>query len=200
MRVAIIDYGAGNTQSVLYALEHLNVHGIITNNREEIQSADKIILPGVGHAKPALAQLKKNKLDELIPTLNQPFLGICLGMQLLCRYIEEGNVNGLNIFETDVYKFKADHIEQEKKIKVPHMGWNNLQALSSPLFKDLKEGSYVYFVHSYYAELNKQTIANCQYGKTFAAAMQQENFYGCQFHPEKSGEAGLQLLKNFIEL
>ncbi len=200
MKVAIIDYGAGNTQSVLYALQRLNIEGVITNQVDEIRNADKVILPGVGHAKPALTALKTNGIDEVIGTLNQPFLGICLGMQLLCRHIAEGAVDGLGIFETNVHKFESKQEETTERIKVPHMGWNNLQLHPSPLFKDLAQDDYVYFVHSYYAETNNQTIATCHYEKPFSAAMQQNNFYGCQFHPEKSGETGLKILKNFIEL
>ncbi len=200
MKVVIIDYGAGNTQSVLYALKRLNIEGVITNQADEILDADKVILPGVGHAKPALTALKSNGIDKVISGLNQPFLGICLGMQLLCKEIAEGTVDGLGIFDNNVYQFESKQEDRTNKIKVPHMGWNNLQLTSSPLFKDLAEDAFVYFVHSYYAETNCETIATCHYEKSFSAAMQKDNFYGCQFHPEKSGETGLKILKNFIEL
>ena len=192
-KIAIIDYGAGNIQSVLFALERLGVEANLTNNPEEIKAAEKVIFPGVGHATPALNALKKTGLDQLIPQLKQPVLGVCLGMQLMCRFSEENNEEALGIFNVDVKKFPANE-------KVPHMGWNSIEVKENPLVKDIQDNSYFYFVHSYYAELGKETIATTQYGLPFSAALQKDNFYGCQFHPEKSGGVGQKILENFIKL
>lgn len=193
MKVAIIDYGAGNTKSVQYALQSFDVNTIITANAEEIRTADRIIFPGVGQAKTALQSLNANGLDELIPTLKQPFLGICLGMQLLCNANAEANTKGLGIFNTAVKKIT-------EQVKVPHMGWNTIESLSSPLFNGIEDGVYVYFVHSYFVPISPETTAYCNYGESFSAALNKNNFYGCQFHPEKSGDLGSKILKNFIEL
>ena len=192
-KIAIIDYGAGNIQSVLFALERLGVEANLTNNPEEIKAAEKVIFPGVGHATPTLNALTKTGLDLLIPQLKQPVLGVCLGMQLMCRFSEENNENALGIFDVDVKKFPANE-------KVPHMGWNSIEVKENPLVKDIQDNSYFYFVHSYYAELGKETIATTQYGLPFSAALQKDNFYGCQFHPEKSGGVGQKILENFIKL
>ena len=192
-KIAIIDYGAGNIQSVLFALERLGVEANLTNNPEEIKAAEKVIFPGVGHATPALNALKKTGLDQLIPQLKQPVLGVCLGMQLMCRFSQENNEEALGIFDVDVKKFPANE-------KVPHMGWNSIEVKENPLVEDIRDNSYFYFVHSYYAELGKETIATTHYGLPFSAALQKDNFYGCQFHPEKSGGVGQKILENFIKL
>lgn len=193
MKLVIIDYGAGNVQSVKYALNRLGIDAILSNDPQVIKSADKIIFPGVGAAKPAMEALKENGIDELIPTLSQPFLGICLGMQLMCAHSEEGDVQGLGIIDANVQKFQG-------KEKVPHMGWNNLSKLKSALFEGFDAQDQLYFVHSYYVPVNEYTIAECNYINNFSAAIQKDNFYACQFHPEKSGDAGEQLLKKFIAL
>ena len=193
MKLVIIDYGAGNIKSIQFAFKRLGVDAILTNNPQEILSADKVIFPGVGEASSAMNKLKETKLDTLIPTLKQPVLGICLGMQLLCNYTEEGKTKGLGIFDTEVKRFS-------KGLKVPQMGWNIVKNLKSDLFNGIKENSYMYLVHSYYAELSPQVIATTDYGIEYASALENNNFYGVQFHPEKSAEAGEQLLKNFLEL
>jgi glutamine amidotransferase len=193
MKLVIIDYGAGNVQSVKYALNRLGIEAELSNDPTVIKSADKIIFPGVGAAAPAMEALKENGIDKLIPTLTQPVLGICLGMQLMCAHSEEGSVLGLGIIDANVQKFIGDE-------KIPHMGWNNVSNLRSPLFDGFDEGNQLYFVHSYYVPLNEYTIAECNYIKDFSAAIQKDNFYACQFHPEKSGEVGEQLLKKFIAL
>lgn len=191
--VAIIDYDAGNIQSVLFALERLGINAVFTDDPEIIKSAKKVIFPGVGHATPALNALKEKGLDKLIPQLKQPVLGICLGMQLMCRFSEENNEKALGIFDVDVKKFSTSE-------KIPHMGWNSIKASGNLLFKGINPNTYVYFVHSYYADLGKETITTTEYGIPFSSALQKDNFYGCQFHPEKSGEAGQKILKNFMEL
>jgi glutamine amidotransferase len=193
MKVAIIQYNAGNTQSVIFALNRLGIEPILSNNKEELLAADKVILPGVGHAKAAMENLKKNGLVDFIPSLKQPVLGICLGQQLMCKHSEEGDVAGLNIFPTEVKLFPATE-------KVPHMGWNSIINLKSALFKGVEEGASVYHVHSYYVSNNEFAIASCNYITPFATAMQRDNFYATQFHPEKSGAVGEQILKNFLEL
>lgn len=193
MKVAIIDYGAGNVQSVLFALERLGFNGIVTNDWKTIKSADKVIFPGVGEASSALKMLQETNLDLLIPLLRQPVLGICLGMQLMCKYSEEGNTNGLGIFDVDVIKFSNN-------VKVPQMGWNTIYNLKSPLFKGIKENEYMYLVHSYYAPVIEYTIATTNYELEYSSALQRDNFFGVQFHPEKSGVFGEQILKNFLQL
>jgi len=193
MNLVIIDYGAGNVQSVKYALDRLGVSATLSNDPEVIKSADKIIFPGVGAAGAAMNALRQHGLDTLIPTLKQPFLGICLGMQIMCRYSEEGKTKGLGIIDVDVKKFEGTE-------KVPHMGWNNVLNQKSKLFEHFDSKDQVYFVHSYYVPVNEYTIAECNYIKNFSAAIKKDNFYACQFHPEKSSIAGEQLLKTFIEL
>lgn len=202
MKVAIIKYNAGNVQSVLFALQRLGIDAIVTDDSEEINSSDKVIFPGVGNAASAMEYLKENKLDQLIVSLRQPVLGICLGLQLLCNFSEEGNTKCLGIFNADVKKFN-DQIFQNKNLlpfKIPHMGWNTISGLSSPLMNDINENSFVYFVHSYYAEISPETIATTEYINSFSAAMHKNNFYGVQFHTEKSAAAGEQILANFLNI
>lgn len=193
-RLVIIKYNAGNIQSVLFALERIGVQAQVTDDAEEILSADKIIFPGVGEAASAMNYLKERKLDEIIKAAKQPLLGICLGLQLLCRQSEEGNTKCLGIFDADVKKFV------NKDLKIPQIGWNNIAVTDNPLFKNIPDNSYFYFVHSYYATLNDHTIATTTYANQFSCALNKDNFYGVQFHPEKSAGAGEQLLKNFLEL
>ena len=193
IKIAIIDYKAGNVRSVYNALQRLGVEAAITANHKEIREADKVIFPGVGEASSTMKYLKEQKLDVLIPQLKQPILGICLGMQLLCKFTEEGNTDCINIFPNKVKLFKG-------KDKVPHVGWNNINNLSGKLFKNISENPYTYFVHSFYVEKQNDTIATCNYMGNFSAAIQKDNFYAVQFHPEKSGDVGQQILKNFIEL
>jgi glutamine amidotransferase len=193
MNIIIIDYGAGNIQSIQFALERLGFEGVLSNNWNEIQKADKIIFPGVGEASSAMKKLKESGLEKLIPTLKQPVLGICLGMQLLCNSTEEGNTKGLGIFDVDVVKFSS-------KVKVPQMGWNTIYNLKSPLFEGNKENEFMYLIHSFYAKKCKETIASTNYEVEYSSALQKNNFYGVQFHPEKSGVFGEQILKNFLNL
>lgn len=192
-RIVIIDYGAGNIQSIKFALERIGYQGQLSSSAEEIQEADRVIFPGVGEASSAMAKLRSTGLDRIIPKLTQPVLGICLGMQLMCRSSEEGNTTGLGIFETDVVHF-------EKTLKVPHIGWNRITDLKSRLFEGIAEREYVYLVHSYYAPVCAETIAKCDYGVNYSSALKKENFYGVQFHPEKSSEAGEKILGNFLKL
>lgn len=202
MKVAIIKYNAGNVQSVLYALQRLGINAFVTDDHDEIKAADKVIFPGVGHAASVMEYLKKRKLNKLIISLQQPVLGICLGLQLLCNFSEEGNTKCLGIFNTAVKKFD-DSVFQNKNlvpVKIPHMGWNTITTLSSPLMKGIKEDSYVYFVHSYYAELSDETIATTDYIDAFSSAMHKDNFYGVQFHTEKSAEVGEKILSNFLKI
>jgi len=193
MKLIIINYGAGNIKSIQFAFKRLGVDAILSNNPEEILAADKIIFPGVGEASSAMTMLKETGLDTLIPKLKQPVLGICLGMQLLCEYTEEGNTKGLGVFKTKVKRF-------ENSVKVPQMGWNVIKNLKSDLFNGIKENEYMYLVHSYYAEHCAETIATTDYGVNYASALQHKNFYGVQFHPEKSSLAGEQILQNFLKL
>ena len=195
MKVAIIDYGAGNIFSVQSALRRLGVEPVLTANKEELLSADKVILPGVGEAAYAMEQLRKRGLVEFIPTLKQPLLGICLGMQLLCNHTDEGNVDCLGIIPTNVKRFPTD-----KGVKIPHVGWNTINRVSSPIMEGVADASYLYFVHSYYAEMCEWSIAECDYALPFAAALRKDNFYGCQFHPEKSAEVGAKILENFLRI
>ena len=193
MNIVIIDYGAGNTKSVQFACNRLGFSPILSDNPDLIRAADKVIFPGVGHAGNAMAILKKSGLDLLIPTLKQPVLGICLGMQLLCNGTEEGSTKGLGIFNVDVKRFPD-------ALKVPQMGWNTIYNLKSNLFTDIKNDAYMYLVHSYYADLCEQTVAQTNYGITYSSALKKDNFYGVQFHPEKSSDAGEQILANFLNL
>lgn len=193
MKTVIIDYGAGNTKSVQFALKRLGIEAVLTNNFDLILKADKVIFPGVGHASSAMEQIKRFGLEQLIPTLKQPVLGVCLGMQLMCKFSEEGNTDGLGIFDLGVIKFSD-------KNKVPQIGWNTIFDLKSKLLNGLDENEFMYFVHSYYVPLATETIATSNYGLDYSAALQKNNFYGCQFHPEKSGDKGELILKNFLDL
>lgn len=193
MKLVIIDYGAGNIKSIQFAFKRLGVDAKLTNNPEEIKKADKVIFPGVGEASSAMQKLKESRLHQLIPQLKQPVLGICLGMQLLCNSTEEGNTKGLGVFNVTIKRFT-------NQVKVPQMGWNTITTLKTKLFKNIKENEFMYLVHSYYAENCSEAIAITNYGLNYASALQKNNFYGVQFHPEKSSLAGEQLLKNFLEL
>jgi glutamine amidotransferase len=195
MKVAILQYNAGNIRSVFFALKRLGVEPIITNDIEELNKADKIIFPGVGEASSAMKNLRENKLDNAIVNFKQPVLGICLGMQLLCKYSEEGNTDGLAVFNNNVKRFP-----KEKGIKIPHIGWNTISKLNSELYENLKENDYVYFVHSYYADVNENTNAVCNYILEYSAGLQKNNFYATQFHPEKSGDIGEKILQNFLNI
>lgn len=191
MNIVIIDYGAGNTKSVQFACNRLGFDPILTNSAEFIKAADKVIFPGVGHASNAMKILQESGLDVLIPTLKQPVLGICLGMQLLCHTTEEGTTNGLGVFDVDVKRFSD-------AVKVPQMGWNTISNLKTNLFTGLKNDAYMYLVHSYYAELCEDAIAQTNYGVTYSSALKKDNFYGVQFHPEKSSWEGETVLSNFL--
>ena len=193
MKIAIIDYGAGNIQSIQFALGRLGLEGILTNDIDFIQSADKVIFPGVGEASSAMKKLRESGLDQLIPKLKQPVLGICLGMQLMCKSSEEGDTKGLGIFDVDIIKFS-------NAVKVPQMGWNTIYDLKSPLFNGINENNYMYLVHSFYAPKSEEMIATTNYEMEYASALQKDNFYGVQFHPEKSGVVGEEILKNFLKL
>lgn len=195
MNIVIVKYNAGNIQSVLYALERIGIAAEVTDDKEKIQQADKVIFPGVGEASTAMNYLRERNLDQLLISLKQPVLGICLGMQLMCSSSEEGDTTCMGIFEEKVKKFiKVDDF------KVPQIGWNDIYDLKTPLFKGISEHSYVYLVHSYYASLGEHTIATTNYISPYSTALHRDNFYGVQFHPEKSAEVGSVLLKNFIEL
>lgn len=197
MNTVIIKYNAGNIQSVLFALERLGKRATVTDDAAIINSADRIIFPGVGEASTAMQYLKERNLDSVIMSLKQPVLGICLGMQLLCNHSEEGNTNGLGIFENvSVKKF----IPGSSSDKVPQVGWNTITNLKSPLFRNVPENSYCYFVHGYYAEESEYTIASTNYTRQYSSALQKGNFFGVQFHPEKSAKAGDIILKNFLSL
>jgi glutamine amidotransferase len=196
MEVAIIKYNAGNIYSVDYALKRLGISAIITSDKEQIAKADKVIFPGQGEATQTMQYLQAHHLDELIIGLKQPVLGICIGMQLLCRHSEEGHVDCLGVFDADVKKFDPQRHED----KVPHMGWNNFKELNSILFEGLKQEDSVYFVHSYYVPVNENTTAITDYILPFSSALQKDNFYATQFHPEKSGKVGARILKNFLDL
>lgn len=193
MKVIIIDYGAGNIKSIQFALKRLGVEAQLSNSVETIRKADKVIFPGVGEASSAMKKLKVSGLYQLIPKLKQPVLGICLGMQLMCESTEEGQTVGLGVFKTKVRRFS-------NRIKVPQIGWNTIKTLDSRLFQGIKENEYMYGIHSFYAEDCQARISKSNYDLEYASALQWQNFYGVQFHPEKSGQAGAQLLKNFIEL
>jgi len=193
MKVAIVNYNAGNVASVKNALNRLGIEPTLSNKAEELISADKVIFPGVGEASTAMDFLKDKGLDQVIRNLKQPVFGVCLGLQLMCKHSEENNTDCLGIFDVKVKKF-------EPTLKVPQMGWNTLTEMKSPLFKDLSEEPYVYYVHSYYAELSSHTIAQTDYINPFSAALHKDNFYALQAHPEKSGKVGEKILENFLEL
>lgn len=199
MKIVIIKYNAGNIESVNNALNRLGVNAEITADPEQIRNADKVIFPGVGEASTTMEYLRKHKLDELIVSLKQPVLGICLGLQLMCSHTEERNTKCLGIFDEKVLRF-VPKSREEFITKVPHMGWNTITDLKSGIFAGDMDNQYVYFVHSFYAGLGEHTVASCNYINPFSAALQKNNFYATQFHPEKSGEIGAKILKNFINL
>lgn len=191
--IAIIDYGAGNTKSLQFALDRLGVKSVLTSDLSKILNADKVIFPGQGAAKSAMEKLKQQRLDKLILNLKQPVLGICLGMQLLCEFTEEGNIEGLGIIEGTVKRFTNE-------VKVPQMGWNSIHRLNGPLFDGIEAGAYMYLVHSYFVPELKETMAISNYNGVYSVALQKDNFYGVQFHPEKSSTKGQLLLNNFLKL
>ena len=193
MKIVILNYGAGNIQSIQFSLNRLGFEGVLSNNHQEILSADKVIFPGVGEASSAMKRLKESGLDKLIPQLKQPVLGICLGMQLMCAYSEEGNTEGLGIFDDNVMKFTP-------KVKVPQMGWNTIYNLKSDLFNGISENEFMYLVHSFYVPNSENSIALTNYEVEYCSALQKNNFYGVQFHPEKSGKFGEQILNNFLKI
>ena len=210
MKLSIVKYNAGNIQSVLFALERIGVKANVTDDIEELQSSDKVIFPGVGEASTAMAYLKERKLDQVIKELTQPVLGVCLGMQLMCAYSEENDTKCLGIFDEQVRRFappplkgsyeEVDNLQTNVDFKIPQIGWNKIYDLRSPLMEGLKENSYCYFVHSYYVPVSEHSIATTNYIQPFSAAFNKNNFYGVQFHTEKSAEVGEKILKNFIEL
>ena len=193
MKIVIINYGAGNIQSIKFAIQRLGYEAVLTHDEKEIKEADKVIFPGVGEASSAMKMLRQSKLDTLIPQLEQPVLGICLGMQLMCHSSEEGNTKGLGIFDVDVVKFTNE-------VKVPQIGWNEISNLKTGLFTGVSENDHIYLVHSYYAPLCTETIATSEYGLPYSAALAKDNFYGVQFHPEKSSLVGERIIKNFLQL
>lgn len=193
MKIAIIDYGAGNIQSIKFAIQRLGFEAQLTSDENEIRQADKVIFPGVGEAGSAMKMLKDKNLEKVIPDLKQPVLGICLGMQLMCNYSEEGDTQGLKIFDADVKRFP-------NLVKVPQIGWNQLIEPNSALFEGVEAGEYVYLVHSYYVPECSEEIAGSEYGKRFTVALHRDNFYGVQFHPEKSSKTGERILLNFLNL
>jgi len=194
MSTVIIKYNAGNIQSVLYALERIGQQAVVTDDPDQIREAGKVIFPGVGEASTAMEYLKERGLDRILKDLKQPVLGICLGMQLMCSYSEENDTDCLGIFEEKVKKFSGGD-----GLKVPQIGWNNIYDLKTPLFDGLKENSFCYFVHGYYADLGRHTIATTSHGLPYSSGLHRDNFYGVQFHPEKSAAVGEQILKNFLE-
>jgi glutamine amidotransferase len=203
MKLVIIKYNAGNIQSVLYALERIGVTAVVTDEPAEIGSADKVIFPGVGEASTAMDYLRERGLDELIRGLRQPVLGICLGMQLMCSYSEENDTECLGIFGEQVKKFvpgREGPTADGTLLKVPQIGWNNICGLQTPLFDGVAENSYCYFVHGYYAALGDHTIAQTNYVQPYSSGLRRDNFYGVQFHPEKSAQVGERILKNFLSL
>ncbi len=193
MKLVIVNYGAGNIQSIKFAFKRLGYEAVLSDKAEEIKAADRVIFPGVGEASSAMNKLKASGLDKIIPELQQPVLGICLGMQLMCHTSEEGNTAGLGIFDTDVVRFT-------NSVKVPQIGWNQITNLKSALFKDVAEKEHIYLVHSYYAPICEETIAVTEYEMEYSSALQKDNFYGVQFHPEKSSKVGARILKNFLTL
>jgi imidazole glycerol-phosphate synthase subunit HisH len=199
MNLAIIKYNAGNIQSVLFALERLGIQAEVTDDTGKIRSADKVIFPGVGEASSAMQSLKEAKLDQVIKDLKQPVLGICVGMQLLCEHSEENDTECLGIVPVNVRRFAPTPTENGM-LKVPQVGWNSIYGLKSPLFKNIGEHSFIYNVHSYFAEDSLYTIAHCNYGVEYAAAVNKDNFYGVQFHTEKSAQVGDRIIQNFLDL
>ena len=197
MKIVIIKYNAGNIQSVLFALERIGAEALVTDNPEILRSADKVIFPGVGEASSAMGYLRERKLDILVRDLKQPVLGICLGMQLLCSHSEENDTECIGVFSEPVKKFSP---LQGQSLKVPQTGWNNIYDLQSDLFLGISENSFCYFVHGYYADLGQTTVAKTNYVQPYSAALHKENFFGVQFHPEKSAGVGERILKNFIQL
>lgn len=193
MKIVIINYGAGNIQSIKFAIQRLGYDPVLSHDVEEIQKADIVIFPGVGEASSAMKKLRISRLDRIIPDLKQPVLGICLGMQLMCNSTEEGTTEGLGIFDTNVVKFS-------NRVKVPQIGWNQISNLKSGLFEGVEENEHIYLVHSFYAPLCSETIAESEYELKYSAALQKDNFYGTQFHPEKSSVVGERILKNFLML
>ena len=194
MNVAIVKYNAGNVYSVVNALRRMGIEPTLTDDAELLRKADKVLFPGQGHAGEAMEYLKARRLDEVIRDLKQPVFGICVGQQLLCRHSEEGDTDCIGIFDAEVKRFQPKNHED----KVPCMGWNQLYDLKSPLYKGLADGAYVYFVHSFYVPVCTETIATTDYILPYSASMQKDNFYTCQFHPEKSGKVGEQILQNFL--
>lgn len=194
MKVAVVKYNAGNVESVKNALNRLQIDPILTDDAETLRSADKVIFPGVGEASSAMNYLREKKLDSVIKILKQPVLGICLGMQLLCEFSDENATKCLGILPSKVHKFESE------TLKIPQIGWNNIFNLKGRLFEGVTENSYVYFVHSFYVEAHENTSANCKYTLNFSAAIERENFYAVQFHPEKSGETGARILENFFKI
>ncbi len=192
--IAIVDYNTGNLRSVMEALNRIGAEFQLVSDKESLQSADRVILPGVGEASCAMGKLEERGLDRIIPALKQPVLGICIGMQLMCSESEEGNVKCLDIFKTKVNKLHCPGL------KIPHVGWNTVSKLQSPLFEGIEEDSYFYYVHSFAAGICKETVAETEYGCTFSAALRNGNFFGTQFHPEKSGQLGEMVLKNFLKM
>ena len=193
MKIVIINYGAGNIQSIKFAIQRLGFEAKLSDDAEEIQQADKVIFPGVGEASSAMKKLKATGLDQLIPQLTQPVLGICLGMQLMCKHSEEGDTKGLEIFDVEVKRFS-------NQVKVPQIGWNQISNLQTKLFQGIKEQEFMYLVHSFYAEKCKEMIAETNYDVAYASALKKNNFFGVQFHPEKSSQAGEKILENFLKL
>ena len=193
MKLTIVNYGAGNIKSIQFAFKRLGYDAVLTDNPDLIKASDKVIFPGVGEASSAMLKLKQTGLEKLIPQLTQPVLGICLGMQLMCKHTEEGHTDGLGIFDVNVKRFS-------NKVKVPQMGWNTITNLKSDLFKGIRDKEYMYLVHSYYAEDCDEAIATSNYELEYASALENDNFFGVQFHPEKSSRAGERILENFLKL
>lgn len=193
MKIVIINYGAGNIQSIKFAIQRLGHEAVLSHDAEEIKRADKVIFPGVGEASSAMRKLRESGLDVILPQLKQPVLGICLGMQLMCNSSQEGNTEGLGLFNVDVIRFS-------NQVKVPQIGWNQISNLKSDLFRGIDENEHIYLVHSFYAPLCEETIAVSEYELSYSAALSKDNFFGTQFHPEKSSDVGSRILKNFLEL
>jgi len=200
MDTVIVKYNAGNIQSVLYALERIGVSALVTDDQEQIRAAGRVIFPGVGEASSAMRYLREKQLDKLLKELRQPVLGICLGMQLMCAYSEENNTECLGIFHEEVRRFQPAAGSGPVRLKVPQIGWNNIYDLKTDLFRGVAENTYCYFVHGYYAALGEQTMAAADYVLPYSAALHRDNFYGVQFHPEKSAVAGETILRNFLSL